>query len=149
MKRERCNAVGAIVKNIKGHYLVLYRLQQPQGLGCPAGHVEDNETRAQAIVRELFEETGLRAKRVVCVYRGILNSGRLRCKRGVSKHRWSIYRILTYSGKARRKERREHAFVKFMSPKKIREYADKNDLTPVWVEVFRQLKIINGRTNHA
>ena len=148
MKHERCDAVGAIVKNSKGHYLVLYRLQQPQGLGCPAGHVEGDETRVEAVTLELFEETGIRAKKTACVYRGVFGTARLRCKRGVSKHKWSIYRVLTYVGKARRKEKREHAFVKFMSPKKIREYANRNDLTPLWVEVFRQLKIINGRTNH-
>ena len=144
MKKKTCKAVGAIVKNRKGHYLVLYRLRFPQGLGCPAGHVEKDETREEALVRELFEETGLRAKKIVCVLRSLLTANS-KCKRGISRHKWQVFRVLNYSGRPKRREKREHAFVKFMSPKKIREYAAKNDLTPAWIEIFRRLKIINGR----
>src|SRR3990167_5052530 len=56
-----CHSVGAVIKNSKGEYLMLYRLVKPIGLAMPAGHVESGEEPGDAIRREVLEETGIRA----------------------------------------------------------------------------------------
>ena len=60
-------AVGAVVVDRAGRVL-LVRRARPPGLGdwtIPGGRLESGETHAQAIVREVHEETGLRAH-VLC-----------------------------------------------------------------------------------
>jgi ADP-ribose pyrophosphatase YjhB (NUDIX family) len=62
-------AVNAVVFNEKREVLLARRTDN--GLWCiPGGHVELGETLSQACLRELFEETGLRARviRLVGVY---------------------------------------------------------------------------------
>ena len=62
-------AVNAAVFNEKGEILLAKRTDN--GLWCiPGGHVDLGETLAQACLRELFEETGLKAEvvRLVGVY---------------------------------------------------------------------------------
>lgn len=57
-------AVGAIVTDTEGRVLLIKRGQAPsQGSWTlPGGKVERGETLAQAVARELFAETGVRAK---------------------------------------------------------------------------------------
>jgi ADP-ribose pyrophosphatase YjhB (NUDIX family) len=60
-------AVGAVVLDDQGRVL-LVRRGRPPGAGTwslPGGHIEPGESPAEAAVRELLEETALRA-RVVC-----------------------------------------------------------------------------------
>jgi ADP-ribose pyrophosphatase YjhB (NUDIX family) len=62
-------AVNAVVFNEKREVLLAKRTDN--GLWCiPGGHVDLGETLAQACLRELYEETGLRAEvlRVVGIY---------------------------------------------------------------------------------
>ena len=139
-KGLRCRSVGAIVKNRRGEYLVEYRKEKPKGLAFPAGHIEVGESPDNAAKRELFEETGIRSKHVRRVLKvAILGC----CKRGAKKHLWYVYRVEEYSGQADTKEKKKHAFVKFMSPKKIREYIKLGDFDPAWVEILKQLGICN------
>jgi 8-oxo-dGTP diphosphatase len=58
-RRIRC--VGAIIRDSGGRLLLIQRGHEP-GLGLwsvPGGRVEPGETDAQALVREVAEETGL------------------------------------------------------------------------------------------
>lgn len=60
-------AVGAVVVDRAGRVLVVRR-GRPPGVGdwsLPGGRVETGESLEQAVVREVYEETGVRA-RVVC-----------------------------------------------------------------------------------
>lgn len=142
-RRPLCHSVGAIVKNSKGHYLVLYRKVKPKGLAFPAGHIEPDETPEEALIRELYEETGLKAKRIQRKLRATIRGC---CKLGANKHLWHVFRIIAYSGRPKRREKTKHQWLKFMSPKKIREeYVNRKDVDPSWVKIFRRLKIINGR----
>jgi 8-oxo-dGTP diphosphatase len=60
--RVRC--VGAIVHDAEGRLLVIRRGRPPgEGLwSLPGGRVEPEESDAEAVVRELSEETGLRVE---------------------------------------------------------------------------------------
>jgi ADP-ribose pyrophosphatase YjhB (NUDIX family) len=60
--RVRC--VGAIVHDAEGRLLIIRRGRPPgEGLwSLPGGRVEKDESDAQAVVRELSEETGLRVE---------------------------------------------------------------------------------------
>ena len=58
----RC--VGAVVRDDSGRLLVVRRGQQP-ALGCwsiPGGRVEPGESDAEALAREVLEETGLHVR---------------------------------------------------------------------------------------
>lgn len=68
-------AVNAVVFNDAGQVLLARRTDN--GLWCiPGGHVDLRETLSQACLRELFEETGLKAKvvKLVGVYSDAKNS---------------------------------------------------------------------------
>ena len=68
-------AVNALVFNGQGEVLLAKRTDN--GLWCiPGGHVDLGETLSQACVRELFEETGLKAEvvRLVGIYSDPQNS---------------------------------------------------------------------------
>lgn len=140
-RMPRCQSVGAIVRNRKGEYLVVYRKEKPKGLAFPAGHIESevDKTPEDALIRELKEETGLRARGLERKLRSAILGC---CKRGAKKHFWYVYAVVRHQGKLRRKEPSKHAFVKYMSPKKIREYIECNDVDPSCVEIWKQLNII-------
>lgn len=58
------NVVGCFVE-VKGKILTLFRHKEKsegEKWGCPAGKVHTNETEEEAMVRELFEETGIESK---------------------------------------------------------------------------------------
>jgi ADP-ribose pyrophosphatase YjhB (NUDIX family) len=68
-------AVNALVFNDQGEVLLAKRTDN--GLWCiPGGHVDLGETVAEAALRELFEETGLKAEvvRLVGIYSDPKNS---------------------------------------------------------------------------
>ena len=62
--KPKFDAVSCYLVN-NGRILLLQRLpEKPQGgqWGTPAGKIDDNETPEEAVVREVFEETGIQLK---------------------------------------------------------------------------------------
>jgi 8-oxo-dGTP diphosphatase len=61
MTTRRISCVGAIVKDADGRLLLVQRGHDPEAgrWSIPGGRVEPGETDAQAIAREMLEETGL------------------------------------------------------------------------------------------
>jgi len=58
---DRVQCVGAVITDESGRLLLILRGHEP-GLGLwsiPGGRIEPGETDAQAVVREILEETGL------------------------------------------------------------------------------------------
>ena len=124
-----CHSVGAVIKNSKGEYLMLYRLVKPIGLAMPAGHVESGEEPGDAIRREVLEETGIRVINMTRRWEQIVSVG---CSRGILTHIWHVFEVKSYQGEPELKEPRKHKFVRFMSPDEIRQYAARKDFDPSW-----------------
>jgi 8-oxo-dGTP diphosphatase len=56
-------AVCAVIENDDGLFLAVSRKDNPNDFGFPGGHVEEGELPIEAVVREVFEETGVRVFR--------------------------------------------------------------------------------------
>ncbi len=58
---RRIQAVGAIIRDEQGRFLLVQRRNEPQAgrWTVPGGKVEPGETLAEAVIREVWEETGL------------------------------------------------------------------------------------------
>ena len=60
---SRIYSVVAIITDEHGRFLAVSRKDDHENLGLPGGKIEPGETPEQALVRELYEETGLLASR--------------------------------------------------------------------------------------
>tara|TARA_R100000656_G_scaffold104176_2_gene76285 strand:+ start:14626 stop:15051 length:426 start_codon:yes stop_codon:yes gene_type:complete len=65
-------AVCAVINNRGGEVLAVTRPFRDDLLGLPGGHIDPGETPEEAIVREIYEETGLRAHSVSQIYLGFV-----------------------------------------------------------------------------
>lgn len=54
--------VGAVVINKKNQLLVIKEKISNQGYKLPGGHIDNNEMISQAVIREVFEETGVKVE---------------------------------------------------------------------------------------
>ena len=59
--RDEWSAGGVVIRRVDGDIRVLLIRDPYQNWGLPKGHVEASETVAQAALREVEEETGLRS----------------------------------------------------------------------------------------
>jgi 8-oxo-dGTP diphosphatase len=61
MSQRRVPAVGALLRDARGRVLLVLRGNEPDRgtWSLPGGRVEDGEQPAEAVVREVLEETGL------------------------------------------------------------------------------------------
>ncbi len=88
----KCNhtSVGVIVERA-GLFLLFQRVKPPWGIAPCAGHVDANESFADAAVRELFEETGLPALSWKEVWKGEVANP---CRRKDGDwHLWKVWRV--------------------------------------------------------
>ncbi len=133
-------SVGAIIKDREGRYLVQYRLKTPVGLALPAGHIEDDESAREALVREVLEETGVK----IAEAEEVLNIAFPNpCAQGHDFHRWWVFEVKEWSGKLRHREYEQHRFVRFMKPQEIKLYVLRGEYDPAWFDyIFPALGIV-------
>ena len=106
-------SVVAIVQSDDGEYLVMCRRTPPEGVAFVSGHADDEENPEHAVVRELFEETGLRAGEVNLMVRRMRS---VPCSRGFDEHEEYVFEILTWSGKPENREPDKCAWLRFCDP---------------------------------
>ena len=58
----------ALVRNAQNQILSVSRKGKPEALGLPGGKIDAEETSFQAMVRETYEETGIRVLRATLVF---------------------------------------------------------------------------------
>lgn len=90
--REYWHAVAAVmVRNAEGKFLFFNRVQFPVGLTMPAGHVDKDESPQKASARELYEETGLKAKKLTHIGGCAIKNDQ--CRRGADMHYWDLFAV--------------------------------------------------------
>ncbi|MCK4554633.1 NUDIX domain-containing protein, partial [Candidatus Parcubacteria bacterium] len=143
-------SVGAIIKNKEGKILMIDRAAFPYGWACPAGHVDENETPEQALVREIKEEVNLIIRHAATngVHANENNNVNYKlliheyvdwneCVKEVRGHDWYVYEVLQWSGEVKRSER-ETKNIGWFSPNEIK----KLQLEEIWRYWFEKLNII-------
>ncbi|HAV11037.1 MAG TPA: hypothetical protein DCX32_00600 [Candidatus Moranbacteria bacterium] len=127
-------SAGAIIKNDKGKILMLERTKFPFGWACPAGHVDEGEKPEDAMVREVWEETGLSVKEYELLFHEFVEWNE--CSRGVRGHDWSLFEAIEWEGEA--VSNSESKNMKWVGVDEIKGL----ELEPVWKYWFEKLKII-------
>ena len=127
-------SVGAILEK-DNKILMLNRKKKPLGWANPAGHVEENETFENALIRELKEETGLTAIKFELVINEYIPWNE--CSRGVKGHDCYIFQITEWNGELRLAEDEAHdlKWVELENLKKIK-------LEPLWEYFLKKLNKI-------
>jgi 8-oxo-dGTP pyrophosphatase MutT (NUDIX family) len=86
-------SVGVFVRNRHGEFLFFKRTIFPvAALTVPSGHVDTGETPEQAAIRELCEEAGLEASRLVHIASHHIPGDS--CRRGSDHHFWHAYLLV-------------------------------------------------------
>ncbi len=126
-------SVGAVIER-EGKYLLMDRMQEPFGFAAPAGHIDDAETPAEALLREVKEETGLD---VIKFDPAIEEFNELNeCSRGIKGHYWYVFRVET-KGEPKMNPK-EMKSLDWYSKDQIKELS----LEPVWEQWLKKLNII-------
>jgi len=85
-------SVGVFVTNLNKELLLIERTIYPYAITIPAGHVDSGENPKEAALRELWEETGIRAPDLI--HFKDIDIDIDPCRRGADKHRWHVYKYL-------------------------------------------------------
>jgi 8-oxo-dGTP pyrophosphatase MutT (NUDIX family) len=81
-------SVGAFIEN-DGKYLLIERAKPPPGFAGPAGHQDEGESPIEAVVREVFEETGYALENVNLLWEEEVPGNY--CSKGVQTHYWYVF----------------------------------------------------------
>ena len=142
-----CSSVGMVVRAPTGRILLLDRLKgiyggkdSPNhefdpglGLACPAGHIEPNEDRFSAGLRELREETDIVAYKTARIVLEFVASNP--CRKA-KNHHWYIMQIEAYNEHAVLMEPTKHGALVWAKP----DDALQLDLEPVWRAILGLMK---------
>jgi len=131
------SAAGAIIKQ-NGKILMLDRNHIPLGWACPAGHIEENETPEQTMVKEVKEEANLEIKKYKLLIHEFIPFGT--CGRGFTGHDWYVYEALDWQGEI--KISSEHKAIGWKTIEEIKKMQAEKKLEEVWVYFFKKLNII-------
>ena len=85
-------SVGVVVQNVAGDVLLFKRVKFPFLWTIPAGHITVGEDPHVAALRELREETGIRASRASLIFAGDIRGDS--CVGGADIHAWRLYHLV-------------------------------------------------------
>jgi len=128
-------SVAVIIKNEKDEILMLDRKNFPFGWACPAGHVENDESPEEAMIRESQEETNLDVKNYQLIIHEFLDWNE--CKRGVKGHDFFVYEVTEWDGKIHQ-NKLESKDLQWKSIAEIKNLK----LEPAWEYFLTKLKMI-------
>ena len=130
-------SIGAIILK-KNKYLLIDRATPPLGFACIAGHIDENESPEQALVREIKEESGLDVEGYKLLFKEELDWNW--CSKGIEVHYWYVYKCKT-SGEIKFNNK-ETKSIGYYTQKQIKEFSKNKKLEAVWEYWFRKLNII-------
>lgn len=118
-----------MVYNDDGSFLVEDRLKKDwPGITFPGGHVEDNETIEEAVVREMKEETNLDVSNIE--YRGFIEWNNFGDN---IRHLAMLYRTKCYSGTPKSSNEGKIFFIKEADLKTLK-------LSNDFLEIYKRIK---------
>ena len=112
---------------------MLDRVNFPFGWACPAGHVEENETPEEAMIREVKEEVNIDAKKYNLILHEFIADNV--CKRGAKGHDFFVYEITDWDGEM--KNNTESKDVKWMEEDDVKNV----ELEAVWKYFIEKLNL--------
>lgn len=126
-------SVAAIIER-DGKYLMIDRKNPPFGFACIAGHIDEGEEVDKALIREVWEESGLIVLESRLIAEEVLDWNQ--CSKGVGIHHWHVFEV-KFSGKPVWNQE-ETKSIGWYTPEEIK----KLELEPVWKYWLEKLKII-------
>jgi len=127
-------SAGALIK--KGDkYLLIDRAIPPFDWAGLAGHIDEGESAAQSLKREVEEESGLKVKNYKLLFEEELDWNW--CSAGTQIHYWYLFEC-EVTGKIKRnyEETKSIGWYSLDEIKKLK-------LEPVWEYWFKKLKLLN------
>src|SRR4030042_2352520 len=126
-------SIGALIER-DGKYLLIDRVNPPVGFAGLAGHVDEEETEVETLVREVWEESGLRVENYKLLFEEELDWNT--CSKGIAVHYWYLFKC--EAGGEIKKNKFEEKSIGWYTKEQIANLK----LEPVWEYWFRKLKII-------
>jgi len=127
-------SVAAIIRK-DDKILMLDRKNFPFGWACPAGHIEENETPKESLIREVKEETGINVKKYKLILHEFL--GWNECKKGVRGHDFFVYEVSGWEGEIHQ-NKLESKDLQWKSVEEIKSIK----IEPAWEYFLKKLKMI-------
>lgn len=127
MAPQSVRGAGAVIRDGEGRVLLILRDQEP-AMGrwsLPGGRLEEGETSAQAVVREVLEETGL-----------VVEAGELLATIDLGRFLVDDYAVTVVGGELRAGD--DAADVRWCTPEEMAELP----LTDGLIEWLRQMKVL-------
>lgn len=126
-------SVGALIQK-DDKYLLIDRTNFPFGFAGLAGHINEGETKEQALFREVEEESGLKIKNYRLFFEEELPWNK--CVYAIDSHYWYLFEC-EVEGELNL-DKKEAKSIGWYSPEEIKDLK----LEPVWEYWFKKLKII-------
>ena len=136
------SVVGVLIWNDEDQLLMFERNTPPEGIACPAGHIDEHGTPEQAAINEVQEEVGLSVTFLRPIWQGYLP---YRCRRqsdnGDGGHVWFIYSagVENFEVEASDRETRN---AQWYDIAEIAMLAQNGKLEPAWKDILLQVGVL-------
>ena len=109
--------VGALLFNQrKNKFLLMKKRTYPVVIDVIAGHINVHEAPAQALAREVAEETGYQIHKRKKVWQGLIKNDY--CRRGAPNHYWYLY-LCTFKG-GQKADKEEVAYLRYYTAEQLK-----------------------------